>query len=110
MIELRRSERIVYQALIDAAEAGQPCPLNMDIEDLIGCDSTSMGPWIIRRLEEKGLIKVERYQRFRVVEIVATGKRTARSPSMHTERPHVPRGMRSAAHHTDRKLYRKGLV
>jgi DNA-binding MarR family transcriptional regulator len=107
---LRRSEQIILDALAHAAEHNQPCPINMDLEFLIGADSTSTASWIIARLEEKGLIKVERFQRFRVVEIVKTGKRTARSPSMHTERPHVPRGVRSGVCHTDRKLYRKGLV
>jgi len=108
MAELRASERAVYEMLIAAADNAEPCPLNMDIEDLIGVDSTSMGAWIIMRLEQKGLIKVERFQRFRIVEIVASGKRTARPASMHTDRPHVPRGTRSGSCHTDRKLYRKG--
>jgi hypothetical protein len=55
-----------------------------------------MGPKLVRKLEGRGLIRVSRFQRFRLVEIVATGKQTARHPSMHGDRPLVRRGARSA--------------
>src|SRR3546814_8934868 len=43
---------------------------------LIGASSDSTPPTIVRRLEEKGLIKVDRFQRSRRVYIVATDKWT----------------------------------
>jgi len=103
-------EMIAYDALYNAAEGGLPCPINLDIEMLFGCSSGSTVPKYIRRLEEKGLIVVKRYQRFREVQIVATGKWTKRSEAMHIERPHVPRGAGSRTPApTDRKPYKTRL-
>lgn len=111
MTDLTPWETIVYEALCIAADRHEPCPVNLDLEMLIGANSTSMGPKMVRRLEEKGLIRVVRYQKFREVEIVATGKTTARSVSQHIDRPHVPRGAGSrAAVPTERKVYRKGRL
>lgn len=111
MVELTPWETMAYEALCIAAERGEPCPVNLDLEVLVGANSTSMGPKLVRRLEEKGFIKVMRFQRFREVEIVATGQRTARSASMHVARPHVPRGAGSASPvPTERKGYRKGRL
>jgi len=89
---LNEAELRVYELLVEASESGLPCPQNIDLEILAGFDSTSMGPKLIRKLEAKGLIRVVRYQRFREVQIVETGKWTARPASMHVDRPHVPRG------------------
>lgn len=107
---LSPQEAACYEMLIEAAEAGLPCPVNIDIEIALGYDSCSMGALTILRLERRGLIRVKRYQRFREVQIVETGKWTAKHPSMHTDRPHVPRGAGSRACHTDRKLFRKGRL
>lgn len=85
-------EAIAYDEISRAAQAGEVCPMNLDLEMMFGCNSASVAPSIVKRLERKGLIKVRRYQRFRRVLIVATGQSTARSPSQHVERPHVPRG------------------
>lgn len=106
--ELAPAERIAYQLINHAAEHGHPCPVNIDLEVAAGFNSTSMGPKLVRKLEGRGLIRVSRYQRFRLVEIVATGKQTARHPSMHADRPLVRRGARSAAAMglpSDRKPY-----
>lgn len=110
-MEMTEAETIAYDALMNAAEHGLPCPLNLDLEDMLGFSSTSMGPKLIRRLEQRGLIIVRRFQRFREVQIVATGKWTKRSDAMHVERPHVPRGAgsRSPAP-TDRKPYKTRRV
>jgi len=107
LADLTAWEIIAYDELYNAAERGEPCPLNLDIEMLFGCSSGSTVPKYIRRLEERGLIIVKRYQRFREVQIVATGKWTKRSEAMHVVRPHVPRGAgsRSPAP-TDRKPYK----
>lgn len=108
-MSLRPSEQLVYAELCRAAEEGEPCPNNIDLEILAGYDSCSMGALTISRLEQRGLIRVVRYQRYREVMIVETGKWTAKHPAMKTFKPHVPRGTRSQACHTDRKLY-KGRV
>src|SRR3546814_7664867 len=73
---MSQSERVIYQALVNAAEAMRPCPKNDDLMGLIGASSDSTPPTIVRRLEEKGLIKVDRFQRSRRVYIVATDKWT----------------------------------
>lgn len=101
------SERMVYAALCEAAQNGEVCPLNLDLEMIIGCDSGSTCPTIVARLERKGLIRVKRYQRFREVMIVATGEWTARSPSMHVDRGHVPRGARSGSYPTGGRIAKK---
>lgn len=93
---LAPAERIAYRLINHAAEEGLPCPVNIDLEVAAGFNSTSMGPKLVRKLENRGLIRVSRYQRFRMVEIVATGKQTARHPSMRADRPLVRRGARSA--------------
>lgn len=108
LICLTPQERTIYQALVDAAENKQVCPNYLDLNELVGYESASASVGVVKRLEAKGLIVVSRYQRFRRVQIVATGLWTARSPSMHVERPHVPRGARRAVP-TDRKPYKGRL-
>lgn len=90
--ELTQAEMRAYDMLYAAAENNEPCPPSMDIEDGLGFSSTSMGPKLIARLERKGLIEVKRYQRFRQVKIMATGKWTKQSEEMRSSKPHVPRG------------------
>lgn len=77
MTELTPNERIVYDALVKAANASAPAPKHDELNELIGCSSTSTSPTIVRRLEEKGLVEVERFQRTRQICIVETGKCTA---------------------------------
>lgn len=106
-VQLSYPEQLVYEALVEAAGSNLPCPLNLDLEMMTGFNSNSMGPVLVRRLEEKGLIIVKRFQRFREVQIVATGQWTARSASQRTAKAHVPRGTRSRAPApTDRKPYK----
>lgn len=110
MAEMTPAEALVYDAIFNAAERGEVCPIGLDIEMMIGASSTSMGPKMVRKLEEKGLIEVQRFQKYRIVTIVATGKSTARHPSMHVDYQHVPRGRRSSPPPpTDRKHYKRGL-
>lgn len=99
------TERTTFRAIREAAQAGLPCPTNIEIEVLCGYNSCSMGPMMLRKLETKGFIKVERYQRYRIVEITATGERTGRSAMMRDQTPHVPKGARTPRP-TDRKPYR----
>lgn len=90
--DLSAKEQFVYDWLNRAAEKGQVCPTNIDIEVELGLDSCSMGSWIFQRLELKGLIVVQRGQRSREVQIVKTGKWTAPSRPTQPTRPHVQRG------------------
>lgn len=97
MLELNPQEQIVLNAITKAAQHDRVCPTNLDLEMMIGCNSSSVAPSVVKRLENYGLIYVERHQRFRRVKILATGQWTAKSPSQHTTRPHVPRGARQNA-------------
>jgi Mn-dependent DtxR family transcriptional regulator len=96
MPPLNRFEQIAYRMICEAAENGQPCPANLDIEIALGCNSTSVAPVVVSKLEEKGYITVIRYQRAREVTITATGQSTAPHPQRRTSRKHVPRGSGSA--------------
>lgn len=74
---LSQAEVKIYQMVNTAAEQGEPCPVNIDLEDAAGFSSCSMGSKIIARLEAKGHVLVERSQKARRVQIIATGKWTA---------------------------------
>lgn len=89
---LTPNQAIVYAALCQAADASEPCPLNLDLEMLLGCGSGSTAPTAVKRLEQYGFIRVIRFQRFRRVQICATGKWTCQPPSQKTTSQHVPRG------------------
>lgn len=97
MPPLTSYETTVLRMIIEAAIKGDPCPSNLDIEMELGCNSTSVAPVVVRRLEEKGYIRVTRYQRAREVTIIATGQSTAVHPQRRTTRKHVPRGSGSTA-------------
>ena len=60
-----------------AAKEGQPCPKNETFCMRLGFASTSGPVAMLARLERKGMIRVQRFQRSRVVEIIASGKKTA---------------------------------
>ena len=76
---------VVYAAYLAAAERGLPAPTCDQLCDLL--DNGDGGPVvattvnITRRLEQRGLIRVVRYQRYREVQIVATGQWTAPAKS-----------------------------
>jgi hypothetical protein len=91
-VEMTPNETIIYDALTDAALAKRPCPTNLDLEMMIGCESSSTAPSIVRRLEQRGLIEVRRWQRFRTVKICATGDWTMKAANQQTTMDHVPRG------------------
>jgi len=92
---LTPAEAIAYRMIYDAAEAGEPCPMNIDIEIEIGASSSSMGPKTVARLEAKGLIRVARHHRARIVTIAATGKETACPSDQRTDLPRRDRGTHS---------------
>lgn len=72
----RQGRGLIYRALYRAANRGDRCPTS----DML-CEITGFSPattvYHVARLEADGLIRVWRYQRSRVVEIVATKQRTA---------------------------------
>jgi DNA-binding MarR family transcriptional regulator len=69
-------EMMVYRALRKAADEERECPSADDISDLIGANAVSTTVDLIQRLERKGMIRVQRYQRSRRVFIIETGKST----------------------------------
>lgn len=70
------AERIVLQALIKAANSHAPCPSNNELAELLGASSTATPVGILRRLQARGIIRVERFSTSRQVTIVASGRRT----------------------------------
>lgn len=76
----QQKEVRLYAELTRCAELGLPCPTADDLACLIGEEdggAISTTVLVMQRLEKQGLIHVERYQRSRVVTIMATGKKTA---------------------------------
>lgn len=78
-IESAEREWKVYQALVSAAERGDKAPANWLLAEMVGNQSMATGARLVARLEERGLIAVERTRCSRVITIVASGKRTAPS-------------------------------
>jgi hypothetical protein len=80
----RTSEDVVLDALTRAAQFGVRCPSNEELGALLDY-GVSAPPGILRRLEMRGVIKVDRYQRERRVTIIATGQQTSevRTPAVH---------------------------
>jgi len=70
-------EREVYAAIVDAAGAAARGATADVLVERCGCSSVSTTVNLVQRLEQKGLIRVERYQRTRRMTIVSTGKSTA---------------------------------
>ena len=92
-------EDIAYRAICAAAEAGEVCPTNGMLGFMVGANADeNVGSKLVARLELKGLIGVKRIQnKFRRVQIIASGKWTERHPGQHCDddgHPHVPRGCR----------------
>jgi len=124
-------EREVYVRMAEAAIAGAPAPTTEELCELTGLSSMSSVPQILSRLEKRGLIRRQVYQRGRIVTITSTGLSTARpadtsphwrdrspaphwrdrppvpSPSIHSVRskaPSVARQIEQAARHEGRAL------
>lgn len=74
---LTEPERIVLDAIIGAAERGEPCPTNNFLKTCLGYNSQSSVCHLVKRLEQHGLILVERFSAHRIVTVLATGKKTA---------------------------------
>lgn len=74
---LSRWERMVLDLIVEAADARRLAPTSEDIEEVCEC-SLSTAVDIVRMLEQRGLIMVQRYQRARRIKVLTTGKWTAR--------------------------------
>lgn len=70
-------EREVLSRCQQAAEAGEPAPSIEDLTEAIGATGVSTVPGIMKRLEAKGYITRNIYQRGRQIFITATGQSTA---------------------------------
>lgn len=73
---LRATERVL-PLLEAAANAGDPCPTNRLIADILGWRSTAQSVAAIIALERAGAIAIQRFRASRIVTIIATGKSTA---------------------------------
>lgn len=79
---VRRSgviERRVLKLLLAAANRGLPCPTNAAIARAVGLRDDVAASYRVRRLQQRGLIRVEvpsDPRRLRIVTIVASGKAT----------------------------------
>jgi hypothetical protein len=76
-----RAQRIdrLYDLLRRNAASGKECPSNEDLMVYFGANKTSTVVGWFHALEQDGRIRVERFQRGRIVHIVATGQLTAYS-------------------------------
>jgi hypothetical protein len=75
--EISPIDAIVYSAIAQAAERGEPCPNNDLILDLTGWSSLSSPRKVLLRLEKRGLVRNRSFQHGRQVQITSTGHSTA---------------------------------
>lgn len=73
--ELRTNK--ILELITAAADSDAPCPTNRVLCRAIGVSSSATVSTMIETLENRGAIRVERMNDARVVEIVATGRKTA---------------------------------
>lgn len=113
MMDMTIWERRALSAIERAANEGQRFPTADDLMEAVGCESHASTVNLVRRLEQHGMIQVERYQRERVGTIVATGKRTAEPKTRAVpwrERPeHLPEPL-NIIRRKDDGLFRQVLV
>lgn len=87
-------EQRVYDSYCDAAANGSPAPSIEELAREIGATGVATVPGITKRLEEKGYITRQVYQRGRMVCIVATGQCTLppkdQTPHWRTRTDRVP--------------------
>lgn len=67
---------LIYRALVRAANRSMPCPSQWVLAIICGYDSAVGTVAPMQKLEQRGLIKVARYQRSRQVTICNTGRST----------------------------------
>lgn len=74
---MHERDRAGLAMLERAANKGLPCPTDMFFCGVLGFKSTSSPVQMLARLKRRGLIRVQRFQRARIVEIVESGRKTA---------------------------------
>lgn len=80
---------MVFDAIVEIAEAGQPMLSSGQLADRLGLRTQTVCD-LIGRLEERRTIKVYRGRSTRIIEIAATGARTGEGP-MRAQRAKVVR-------------------
>lgn len=70
----------MYDAIDRAARAGNACPDNATLACIIDASSPATATGVLKRIEQRGLVRVRRYQSARQVTIVASGLST-RAPA-----------------------------
>ncbi|MDE1914719.1 MAG: hypothetical protein KGJ57_17530 [Sphingomonadales bacterium] len=80
MVEARLA--LLYQLLIERAREAALCPTSAEVAAHLHMSPQSNLGRYFSTLEERGLIRSDRYMRGRVVTIVETGERTAMLPNM----------------------------
>ena len=73
---LTANQQIVYQAIDQAAKAGQYCPKNDELAGALGAQSAQTAGAILKNLERWGLIAIESAGRHRRVRVIPTGQVT----------------------------------
>ena len=94
-MELTQRQQRLLEIIADAARAGRVCPTNKAIAEMDGLASASAVADAISRLQRKGVIEVERYNRARIVCLPDQGLVTAE--------PEVSSQAGQAPHWRDRK-------
>jgi hypothetical protein len=74
---MKPREKAVFALVERAATSGMTCPTNNELAEVAGISSVGSASEILSRLQQQGLISIERGQCSRVVTILETGKRTA---------------------------------
>lgn len=80
----------LYVWLCERAAAGEFCPGNQEICDRYSFKSMASAAGVVKRLEQSGKIEVTRFNRARLIKIVATGKCTV-VPKVENKKIHVAR-------------------
>jgi len=88
-------QRLVYDAVIAAADAGKIAPSASLVAEITGSGDFSSASRILASLTRKGLVTVERGPCARVVTITKTGKRTAGSTGDKQWKPLPTKGDKS---------------
>lgn len=89
-MKLLPREITILDEIEKAARAGQPCPTNIELSHTLGAASTSAANNAVSRLQDLGLIKIERGSNWRVITILATGQHTAKPKPSRTNRKTEP--------------------
>lgn len=103
-------EALCLKILTERAEHGLACPTNNELCELLGYDSPAAPARIIKQLENRRLISVERGQVTRVITVLATGDRTAGQVGQAHWRQLHPGKPRNKPHANDRNERQQRLA